>query len=81
MGRKYQKLMVSILNYRCAKIFKGSNVLKGNQFAGLPEKSTFEPISIINEDIQDIVEEKKELWLLALDMPKTYDRVNILICK
>jgi hypothetical protein len=39
-----RKLMVSILNRRCGKILKDNKILKGNQFAGLPESSTFEPV-------------------------------------
>src|SRR5688500_13784862 len=68
-----RKLMVSILNRRCSKIFKTHDVLKGNQFAGLEGNSTFEPIRIIKEIIQDAIKNKKELWMLALDMAKAYD--------
>ncbi|CAB4380671.1 unnamed protein product [Rhizophagus irregularis] len=76
-----KKLLVSILNRRCSKIFKGNNVLRGNQFAGLEGNSTFEPIRIIKEIIQDAIENKKELWILALDMAKVYNRVNIHMLK
>ncbi|CAB4423746.1 unnamed protein product [Rhizophagus irregularis] len=76
-----RKLLVSILNRRCSKIFKGNNVLRGNQFAGLEGNSTFEPVRIIKEIIQDAIENKKELWILALDMAKAYDRVNIHMLK
>ncbi|CAB4384210.1 unnamed protein product [Rhizophagus irregularis] len=76
-----RKLMVSILNRRCSKIFKENEILKGNQFAGLEGNSTFEPIRIIKEIIQDAIEDKKELWILALDMAKAYDRVNIYMLK
>jgi hypothetical protein len=69
--------MVSILNERLAKILKDNNILRGYQFARLPGNSTFEPICIINEIIQDANEHNKEFWFLALDMSKAYDRVNI----
>ncbi|RGB27887.1 hypothetical protein C1646_768512 [Rhizophagus diaphanus] len=46
---------------RCSKIFKENNILKGNQFAGLEGNSTFEPIRIIKEIIQNAVENKNEL--------------------
>ncbi|PKB92617.1 hypothetical protein RhiirA5_444039, partial [Rhizophagus irregularis] len=72
--RNNEKALVSILNRRCSKIFKGNNVLRGNQFAGLEGNSTFEPIRIIKEIIQNAIENKKELWILALDMAKAYDR-------
>jgi hypothetical protein len=65
------------MNQRLSNILKENNILKGNQYAGLPGNSTFEPIRIINELIQDANENDKDLWLLALDMSKAYDRVNI----
>jgi exonuclease III len=72
-----RKLTVSILTQRLMKIIYDNNVLRGNQFAGLPSSSTFEPIRILNEIIQDANEEDNELWILSLDMSKAYDRVNI----
>src|SRR2546423_10435348 len=53
------------------------NILKGNQFAGVPGSSTFEPIRIINEIIEDAREKDKEIWILFQDLSKAYDRVNI----
>jgi hypothetical protein len=72
-----RKLMVSILNERLSTTLKENNVLKGFQFAGLPLNSTFEPIRILNEIIQNANKNKKDLWFLALNMSKAYDRVNI----
>jgi hypothetical protein len=71
------KLTVSILTQRLMKIILDNKVLRGNQFARLPSSSTFEPICILNEIIQDANEEDNELWILSLDMSKAYDRVNI----
>jgi hypothetical protein len=51
--------------------------LERNQFARLPENSTFEPIRILNEIIQDANKNEKELWIVFLDMSKAYDRVNV----
>ena len=56
---------------------KKYNVLKGSNFAALPLDSTFEPIRIINEVIQDAIEKDRELWILAQDLGKAYDRVNL----
>ncbi|CAB4388311.1 unnamed protein product [Rhizophagus irregularis] len=72
-----RKLMVSIMNARLSTILQKNKILKGLQFAGLPFSSTFEPLRIINEIIQDANENDKELWILSLDMSKAYDRVNI----
>jgi hypothetical protein len=69
--------MMSILTQQLIKIFKKFNILKGNQFAGLPGNSTFGPLRIINEIIQDTNKNDKDLWILSLDMSKAYDRVNI----
>src|SRR6266496_3606472 len=76
-----RKAMVALLNQRFTRILKDNNVLKGNQFAGLPTNSTFEPIRIINEIIQDATEKNKELWLLSQDLGKAYNRVNIYMLK
>ncbi|GBB84246.1 hypothetical protein RclHR1_10880001 [Rhizophagus clarus] len=62
---------------RLSQILKNNNVLKGNQFAALPGNSTFEPICMINEIIQDAKENNKELWLHSQDLGKAYDHVNI----
>ncbi|GBC46185.2 reverse transcriptase [Rhizophagus irregularis DAOM 181602=DAOM 197198] len=65
------------MNARLSTILQKNKILKGLQFAGLPFSSTFEPLRIINEIIQDANENNKELWILSLDMSKAYDRVNI----
>src|SRR5579871_3373850 len=69
------------MNKRLSRIFTENNILKGRQFAGLPEKSTFEPIRIINEIIEDASYKNKELWILSQDLGKAYDRVNIYMLK
>src|SRR5207249_6421656 len=76
-----RKAFISILNKRLANIFVKNNVLRGNQFAGLPGKFMFEPIHILNEIIQDANEEKKDLWLLLQDLSKTYDHINTCILR
>ncbi|CAB5321481.1 unnamed protein product [Rhizophagus irregularis] len=72
-----RKALISLLNRRLAIILKDNNILKANQFAGLPKQSTFEPIRIMNEVIQDSIDNNNELWILSQDMGKAYDRVNI----
>ena len=59
-----RKAMIRLLNNRLAKIMTEYKILKGNQFAGLPNTSTFEPIRIVNEIVQDAREKKKEIWIL-----------------
>ena len=72
-----RKAVIRLLNTRLAKIFVDNRILKGNQFAGLPGSSTFEPIRIMNEIIQDARDTKNEIWVLFQDLSKAYDRVNI----
>ncbi|CAB5390508.1 unnamed protein product [Rhizophagus irregularis] len=48
-----------------------------NTEMGLPKKSTFEPLRIVNEIINYAEQNKKEMWFLMLDMSKAYDRINI----
>ena len=72
-----RKAMIRLLNNRLSKIMSKHHVLRGNQFAGLPGKSTFEPIRIIHEIVQDAKEKNKELWVLFQDLSKAYDHVDI----
>ncbi|GBC01265.1 hypothetical protein RclHR1_41130001, partial [Rhizophagus clarus] len=57
-------------------MLKQHNILQTNQFAGLPKQSTFKPIRIVNEIIQDAIDNNNELWILSQDMGKAYDHVN-----
>ncbi|GBB84484.1 hypothetical protein RclHR1_11050001 [Rhizophagus clarus] len=72
-----RKAFISLLNKRLNAMIKQHNVLRGHQFAALPGNSTFEPLRIINEILQDANKSNNELWLLSQDLGKAYDRVNI----
>src|SRR3990170_849873 len=72
-----RKALVRLLNNRLATLMVQHSVLKGNQFAGVPGSSTFEPIRIINEIIEDAREKDNEIWILFQDLSKAYDHVNI----
>src|SRR5215213_437953 len=76
-----RKAMIRLLNNRLAKIFVNHQILKGNQFAGLPGTSTFEPIRILNALMDDAKEQKQEIWVLFQDLSKAYDRVNIFMLR
>ena len=56
-----RKAFAKILNKRLAKIISKHNILQGNNYAGLPGKSTQEPIKMLNMIIEEVVENKKEL--------------------
>ncbi|GBB95489.1 hypothetical protein RclHR1_02550001 [Rhizophagus clarus] len=71
-----RKALITLLNRHLTSTLKQHNILQTNQFAGLPKQSTFEPIRIVNEIIQDAIDNNNELWILSQDMGKAYDRVN-----
>src|SRR4051794_37806103 len=56
-----RKAFVKIINNRLSKILAKYNILKGNNFAALPGRSTEDPIKIMNMIIEDAVENNKEL--------------------
>ncbi|GBC14866.2 hypothetical protein GLOIN_2v1485349 [Rhizophagus irregularis DAOM 181602=DAOM 197198] len=72
-----RKMFMKIITNRLSDAMVKYNILRGHQFAGLPKKSTFEPLRIIKELIDYANEENKELWFFLVDMSKAYDRVNI----
>jgi hypothetical protein len=71
-----RKALVKIINNRISEIIMNHNILKGYNFAGLPGKSTHEPIHILNMLMEDARENNKEMWVLFQDMSKAYDLVN-----
>ena len=73
--------MIRLLNNRLADTFVKNSILKGNQFAGLPGGSTFEPLRILQSIMEDAKEQKQEIWVLFQDLSKAYDRVNIFMLK
>jgi hypothetical protein len=72
-----RKAFAKILNNRLTKIISRNNILKGNNYAGLPGKSTQDPIKILNMIMEEALENKKEIWLLFQDLSKAYDRVDL----
>ncbi len=58
-------------------IFVNHNILRGLNFTGLPHKSTFESLCILDNILHNAKEYNQELWIYSQDMSKAYDRVNI----
>ncbi|CAB4438295.1 unnamed protein product [Rhizophagus irregularis] len=73
--RNYSKSAYFFAKSSFSNYLKDNNVLKANQFAGLPKQSTFEPIRVMNEVIQDSIDNNNELWILSQDMGKAYDQL------
>ena len=76
-----RKAFAKILNNRLSKIISKHHILKGNNYAGLPGKSTQEPIKILNMIMEEAVEQKNEIWILFQDLSKAYDRVDLKFLK
>jgi Reverse transcriptase (RNA-dependent DNA polymerase) len=72
-----RKVLMKILTNRLSLKLTGNyDILKDHNYAGLPGKSTQEPIHILNAIMEDARTSNKELWILMQDMSKAYDLVN-----
>jgi ribonuclease HI len=71
-----RKLFTSILNNRLADTLTSHQILSDNNWAGLPNGSTQQPIHILNNIIEEAIELKKELWIVSQDISKAFDSVN-----
>src|SRR6266540_1289955 len=72
---------MKIITNRFSKIIAKHSVLKGNNFAGIPEGSTELPIKLMNMIIEDVKEHNKPVWILLQDLSKVYDRVDLIILR
>jgi len=74
-----RKVVMKLLTNRLSRIMAKYIILKGNNFAGIPEGSTETPIKIMNMILEDAKEHKKPVWILLQDLSKAYDRVDLSI--
>ncbi|GBC20468.2 Down syndrome cell adhesion molecule-like protein Dscam2 [Rhizophagus irregularis DAOM 181602=DAOM 197198] len=71
-----RKITIKILTNRLNDILTKYTVLKGKNFAALKYESTFEPIKILQAIIEDANINKKEAWIVLMDISKAYDSVS-----
>jgi hypothetical protein len=57
----FRKLVVRIIQRRLSKVLVEKSILKGANFAGLPEESTAAPIHILNNVIEDAIQKNHEI--------------------
>ncbi len=72
---------MKIFTNQLSRIIAKYNVLKNNNFVGLPGGSTELPIKLMNMILEDAKEHKKLVWILLQDLSKAYDRVDLTILR
>src|SRR5215204_1362650 len=70
-----RKLMTKILNNRLAKILHQHNVLKGNNYAGLPGGSCHTPVHVLESILYDAKSNNKPLYIFLQDISKAFDSI------
>ncbi|GET00318.1 hypothetical protein GLOIN_2v1824527 [Rhizophagus clarus] len=71
-----RKIFLKIITRRLTKILSENKVLQPTNYAALKNESTLEPLKIIQNIIEDANVERKEAWILLMDISKAYDSVN-----
>src|SRR3954453_12707743 len=70
-------LMTKIMNKRLSSILAANSVLKGNNYAGLPESNCTSPIAILELIIQDAKSHNKPLFIFLQDISKAFNSIDI----
>ena|SRR5438045_3998628 len=69
---------MKILGSRLSDIFSKYNILRGPNFVSLKNESTDIPIHIINGIMEEVKDNKQELWIIFQDMAKAFDSVGLI---
>ncbi|GES83915.1 Down syndrome cell adhesion molecule-like protein Dscam2 [Rhizophagus clarus] len=64
---------------RLAKILSSNKILQGFNYAALLNESTLEPPKIVQSIVKDANKEKKEVWILLMDISKAFDSVSMIM--
>ena len=76
-----RKIMTRIMNKRLANILSTNNVLKGNNYAGLPGSNCSTPIAILESIIHDAATNNKPLFIFLQDISKAFDSIDVRMLK
>src|SRR5436853_785145 len=68
--------MTKILNHRLSAILANNNVLKGQNYAGLPGSNCSTSITILKTIIHDAKSNNKPLFIFLQDISKAFDSMN-----
>ena len=71
-----RKIMTKILNRRLNAILANNNVLKGQNYAGLPGSNCSTPITILETIIHDAKSNNKPLFIFLQDISKAFDSMD-----
>ena len=71
-----RKIMTKILNRRLGAILANNNVLKGQNYAGLPGSNCSTPITILETIIHDAKSNNKPLFIFLQDISKAFDSMD-----
>src|SRR3954468_147999 len=73
--------MTKIMNKRLGSILANNNILKGNNYAGLPGSNCASPISTLESIIQDAKSHNKPLFIFLQDISKAFDSMDVRMLK
>ena len=65
------------MNKQLVNILSNNNILKGNNYAGLPGSNCSTPIAILESIIHDAATNYKPLFIFLQDISKAFDSMDV----